>query len=261
MMNKMGKVAVGTALILGASIAFCSASAFPSADVKENCAKSVVVTMPEIPEVPTKDTSVITTIESVPVDLISETEVELEYETVKMEGVKEALPMLLDKSVNWIGTQIYMENDINITSLTSLQAVPIAALECGDYQEVWDTNPMEGVFLLSQENMSKAMYDLYGREYSVEDYIASAQQDLNVAVVGDQIQYTFGEWGEVIPKMDIVSIENVDGVYTVKTEVYFYHTEAKVVESVKVPAVFCITENADSLYGYVISDMNVQFDF
>ncbi len=246
MMSKMGKVAVGTAILLGATLMFCSVHAIPTIGVSEDAGKSILTNMPGI----------------VSTDVVLDTAQEeaKEIKTVPA-GLEETLPMLLDKSVNWIGAQIYNENDINVTTLGSMQAIPIAACECEKYDEVWNTNPYDAIFLLTDENLSKAMNNLYGTQFSVEEYVQSGQEDLGVSVVDNQIQYQYGEWGEIGPKMDVMSIHNVDGVYVVKAEVYMYDSVELCDDSVRVPAVFYVTENCDSSYGYVISDMFVQWNF
>lgn len=164
--------------------------------------------------------------------------------------------------INWAGFQ-YFYDGIQFETLDDNVAVAMAAFNAQLYasQPVYSE---DGLFqIISAEELDAAMMNLFGTKFDSTKVTSECQEDSNIVINSDgSVNIKLGDWGLVVPQMEITSIDkpNDQGEFTVNVRYYAYDFEMEA-ESENIPSYDCTMickPDDNSIYGFVIKDMKAK---
>ena len=196
---------------------------------------------------------------------IEETEIETtetetteatDAETTEEAKIDEAkIDEMLTATIDWIAIQYLEAENPNVSGLTVAQAVPMAVHAVGATPETFESNENFDL-IIPAATLEETMKNLFGTSYDTAEYTPVESDRVKKAEDGS-LSYTIGEWGLAVPKFSVESIEKdtaTDG-FIATVNYYTYDEETKTDSATEYTARYTLTPNAESAYGFVITNM------
>ena len=177
-------------------------------------------------------------------------------ETAEEAKIDEAkLEAMLTATIDWIAIQYFEAENPNVSELTVAQAVPMAVHAVGATPETFESNE-NFELIIPAATLEETMKNLFGISYDTAEYTPVESDRVKKAEDGS-ISYVVGEWGLAVPKFSVESIEKdtaTDG-FIATVNYYTYDEETKTDSATEYIARYTLTPNAESTYGFVITNM------
>ncbi|MBQ4529886.1 MAG: hypothetical protein IJA36_04625 [Lachnospiraceae bacterium] len=177
-------------------------------------------------------------------------------ETTEEAKIDEAkLEEMLTATIDWIAIQYLEAENPNVSGLTVAQAVPMAVHAVGATPETFESNENFDL-IIPAATLEETMKNLFGTSYDTAEYTPVESDRVKKAEDGS-LSYTIGEWGLAVPKFSVESIEKdtaTDG-FIATVNYYTYDEETKTDSATEYTARYTLTPNAESAYGFVITNM------
>ena len=177
-------------------------------------------------------------------------------ETAEEAKIDEAkLEEMLAATIDWIAIQYFEAENPNVSELTVAQAVPMAVHAVGATSETFESDENFDL-IIPAAALEETMKNLFGTSYDTAEYTPVESDRVKKAEDGS-ISYVVGEWGLAIPKFSVESIEKdtaTDG-FIATVNYYTYDEETKTDSATEYIARYTLTPNAESTYGFVITNM------
>lgn len=177
-------------------------------------------------------------------------------ETTEEAKIDEAkLEEMLTATIDWIAIQYFEAENPNVSELTVAQAVPMAVHAVGATSETFESDENFDL-IIPAATLEETMKNLFGTSYDTAEYTPVESDRVKKAEDGS-ISYVVGEWGLAIPKFSVESIEKdtaTDG-FIATVNYYTYDEETKTDSATEYIARYTLTPNAESTYGFVITNM------
>lgn len=171
----------------------------------------------------------------------------------------------------WAGIQMFY-NKIEFDKLDCDIRVAIAAFDSVERTTNHEYTENQQYIIVTNEQMVKSMRDLFGEEYTPAPISEFIQDNSNILVDNKgSVNVKVGEWGMVVPKCEIVSVEMADAsdpmFYSKKSystsEFYvtirYYPYDMEKGEEIDGVSYICqltCISDEESWYGFVIKDMS-----
>ena len=177
-------------------------------------------------------------------------------ETAEEAKIDEAkLEEMLAATIDWIAIQYFEAENPNVSELTVAQAVPMAVHAVGATSETFESDENFDL-IIPAATLEETMKNLFGTSYDTAEYTPVESDRVKKAEDGS-ISYVVGEWGLAVPKFSVESIEKdtaTDG-FIATVNYYTYDEETKTDSATEYIARYTLTPNAESTYGFVITNM------
>lgn len=186
----------------------------------------------------------------------TETTEATDAETTEEAKIDEAkLDEMLTATIDWITIQYLEAETSNFSELTVAQAVPMTVHAMGPTSETFESNENYDLIIPSA-TLEETMKNLFGTSYDIAEYTPVESDRVKKAEDGS-LAYAVGDWGLAVPKFSVESIEKdtaTDG-FIATVNYYIYDEETKTDSATQYTVRYTLTPNAESVYGFVITNM------
>lgn len=169
----------------------------------------------------------------------------------------EVVDPMLQSFLSWSGMQ-YIYDKAQYDTLTTEAALSMAAFAIvsnQDYDEAW-YDEQTGGYALSDSIVSEYTNNYFGKAYDISSFQNTGEYSMVSLTENGDLLIQVGDWGMAAPAFEVQDVtENADGSYTVSVDYSFYDYELQENSEVLADAVYTFMPNADSTFGYVITDM------
>jgi len=160
----------------------------------------------------------------------------------------------------WAGLQSFY-NGITFESIDDGVAVSMAAYTAQTLTSDYATDASGCYQIISKDEIKNAMRNLFGKEYDIANVSSDIQSKSCIEIKKDNLVYVqLGDWGLVVPKLEILSVDTVDesGDFIMNAIYYPYDVskEERVTTTPTYVCKFICHEDENSEYGFIIKNMS-----
>lgn len=181
--------------------------------------------------------------------------------------VADVVNPMLNSFLNWSGLLYFYGDDVTFDTLTPEAAMSMAGFAViynHAYDESWAKEVTEDDMVYYGYAIPSDLLDAYtnnyfGKTYDVTSFESSEKYPMIKPLEDGSLLVCVGDWGTTAPEFEVAEYtKNEDDSYTVSVNYFAHDYEEDSKSDVLATAVYTLTPNSDSTFGYVITDMKFE---
>lgn len=195
---------------------------------------------------------------------VTETSNEPMVVTYQPDFVADVVNPMLYSFLNWSGLLYFYGDDVTFDTLTPEAAMSMAGFAViynHAYDESWAKEITEDDAVYYGYAIPSDLLDAYtnnyfGKTYDVTSFESSEKYPMIKPLEDGSLLVCVGDWGTTAPEFEVAEYaKNEDDSYTVSVNYFAHDYEEDSESDVLATAVYTLTPNSDSTFGYVITDL------
>lgn len=195
---------------------------------------------------------------------VTETSNEPMVVTYQPDFVADVVNPMLYSFLNWSGLLYFYGDDVTFDTLTPEAAMSMAgfaviynhAYDESWAQEIAEDDAVYYGYAIPSDLLDAYTNNYFGKTYDVTSFESSEKYPMIKPLEDGSLLVCVGDWGTTAPEFEVAEYaKNEDDSYTVSVNYFSHDYEEDSESDVLATAVYTLTPDSDSTFGYVITDM------